>query len=196
MVIDILFALVFGYGFYTGFSKGILETVFKVFGYLIGAVAAIKFALPTQRFLEDVFNTENPTMYLLGLVLSFLLTILLVRLVANGFESVLERANINVINQIFGGLLVAGFMVLVYSLLLYFAQASNLISSKAEKESFTYEYLEEFPDKTWAFLGNMKDPLLEFWEGSVDFLDKVEDLSEKKKPKEEHVFENEEKKIE
>jgi len=196
MVIDILFALVFGYGFYTGFSKGILETVFKVFGYLIGAVAAIKFALPTQRFLEDAFNTENPTMYLLGLVLSFLLTIVLVRLVAKGFESVLERANINVINQIFGGLLVAGFMVLVYSLLLYFAQASNLISSKAEKESFTYEYLEEFPDKTWAFLGNMKDPLLEFWEGSVDFLDKVEDLSEKKKPKEENVFENEEKKIE
>ncbi len=196
MIIDILFALVFGYGFFTGFSKGILETVFKIFGYLIGVVAAIKFALPAQRFLEDAFNTENPSMYLLGLVLSFLLTMLLVRLAANALESLLQQANINIINQIFGGLLVAGFMVLVYSLLLYFAQASNLISSKAEKESFTYEYLEDFPDKTWAFLGHMKDPLIEFWEGSVDFLDKVEDLSEEKKSKEENVFDIEEKTIE
>ena len=196
MIIDILFAIAFGYGFLVGFSKGILETVFKIFGYLIGIVAAIKFALPAQRFLEDAFDTENPTMYLVGLILSFLLTMMIVRLASNAVEGLLEKANINIINQIFGGLLVASFMVLVYSLLIYFAEASNLISNETQNQSFTYDYLEEFPQQTWSFLSYLKDPVLEFWEGSVDFLDKVGELTEENTLSNENVFDIEEKKIE
>jgi len=196
MIIDILFAIAFGYGFLVGFSKGILETVFKIFGYLIGIVAAIKFALPAQRFLEDAFDTENPTMYLVGLILSFLLTMMIVRLASNAVEGLLEKANINIVNQIFGGILVASFMVLVYSLLIYFAEASHLISTETQNQSFTYEYLEEFPQQTWTFLSYLKDPVLEFWEGSVDFLDKVGELTEENSHSNENVFDIEEKKIE
>lgn len=196
MIIDILFAIAFGYGFLVGFSKGILETVFKIFGYLIGIVAAIKFALPAQRFLEDAFDTENPTMYLVGLILSFLLTMMIVRLASNAVEGLLEKANINIVNQIFGGILVASFMVLVYSLLIYFAEASHLISKETQNQSFTYEYLEEFPQQTWTFLSYLKDPVLEFWEGSVDFLDKVGELTEENSHSNENVFDIEEKKIE
>lgn len=196
MIIDILFAIAFGYGFLTGYSKGILETVFKIFGYLIGVVAAIKFALPIQRILEDSFDTDNPAMYILGLVLSFLLTMMIVRFIASLIENLLEKANINIINQIFGGLLVSGFMVLIYSLLLYFAKASHLISRETETASYTYDYLEEFPEKTWAFMSYLKDPILEFWEGSVDFIDKVGEITEEKTETKENVFDIEEKTIE
>ena len=196
MIIDILFAIAFGYGFLTGYSKGILETVFKIFGYLIGVVAAIKFALPIQRILEDAFDTDNPAMYIVGLVLSFLLTMMIVRFVANVIENLLEKANINIINQIFGGMLVSGFMVLIYSLLLYFAKASNLIDRETENSSYTYDYLEEFPEKTWAFMSYLKDPILEFWEGSVDFIDKVGEITEENTESKENVFDIEEKTIE
>ncbi|MDG1297101.1 MAG: CvpA family protein [Saprospiraceae bacterium] len=196
MIIDILFALAFGYGFLVGYSKGILETVFKIFGYLIGVVAAIKFALPIQRILEDSFDTDNPAMYIVGLLLSFLLTMMIVRFAANLIENMLEKANINIINQVFGGLLVSGFMVLIYSLLLYFAKASHLISNETERSSYTYEYLEEFPDKTWTFMSYLKDPILEFWEGSVDFIDKLGDISEDNLETKENVFDIEEKTIE
>ncbi len=196
MIIDILFAIAFGYGFLTGYSKGILETVFKIFGYLIGVVAAIKFALPIQRILEDAFDTDNPAMYIVGLVLSFLLTMMIVRFIANVIENLLEKANINIINQIFGGMLVSGFMVLIYSLLLYFAKASNLIDRETENSSYTYDYLEEFPEKTWAFMSYLKDPILEFWEGSVDFIDKVGEITEENTESKENVFDIEEKTIE
>ena len=196
MIIDILFAIAFGYGFLTGYSKGILETVFKIFGYLIGVVAAIKFALPIQRILEDAFDTNNPAMYIVGLVLSFLVTMMVVRFIANVIENLLEKANINIINQIFGGMLVSGFMVLIYSLLLYFAKASNLIDRETENSSYTYDYLEEFPEKTWAFMSYLKDPILEFWEGSVDFIDKVGEITEENTESKENVFDIEEKTIE
>ena len=196
MIIDILFALAFGYGFLVGYSKGILETVFKIFGYLIGVVAAIQFALPIQRILEDSFDTDNPAMYIVGLLLSFLVTMMIVRFAANLIENILEKANINIINQVFGGLLVSGFMVLIYSLLLYFAQASHLISNETERSSYTYEYLEEFPEKTWTFMSYLKDPILEFWEGSVDFIDKLGEISEDNLETKENVFDIEEKTIE
>ena len=196
MIIDILFALAFGYGFLVGYSKGILETVFKIFGYLIGVVAAIKFALPIQRILEDSFDTDNPAMYIVGLLLSFLVTMMIVRFAANLIENLLEKANINIINQVFGGLLVSGFMILIYSLLLYFAKASHLISNETERSSYTYEYLEDFPDKTWTFMSYLKDPILEFWEGSVDFIDKLGEISEDNLETKENVFDIEEKTIE
>ena len=196
MIIDILFAIAFGYGFLVGYSKGILETVFKIFGYLIGIVAAIKFALPFQRILEDAFDTDNPAMYIVGLILSFFLTMMIVRFIASMIENLLEKANINIINQIFGGLLVSGFMVLIYSLLLYFAKATHLISRETENSSYTYEYLEEFPDKTWTFMSYLKDPILEFWEGSVDFIDKVGEITEENEQTKENVFDIEEKTIE
>ena len=87
-------------------------------------------------------------------------------------------------------------MVLIYSLLLYFAQASHLISNETERSSYTYEYLEEFPEKTWTFMSYLKDPILEFWEGSVDFIDKLGEISEDNLETKENVFDIEEKTIE
>ena len=121
---------------------------------------------------------------------------MIVRFAANLIENILEKANINIINQVFGGLLVSGFMVLIYSLLLYFAKASHLISNETERSSYTYEYLEEFPDKTWTFMSYLKDPILEFWEGSVDFIDKLGEISEDNLETKENVFDIEEKTIE
>ena len=42
----------------------------------------------------------------------------------------------------------------------------------------------------------LKDPILEFWEGSVDFIDKLGEISEDNLETKENVFDIEEKTIE
>ncbi|MCB0617377.1 MAG: CvpA family protein, partial [Saprospiraceae bacterium] len=120
MVIDIIFVIMAGYGFYLGFAKGIIRTIFTILSFLFGLLAAFKFAPAATKFLETAFDSNNPMMFLAGFLLSFVLTMILIRLVARAIEGFLRTANINIVNQFAGGLLLAGMMTLLYSMVLWF----------------------------------------------------------------------------
>ncbi len=180
MVIDIIFLIIAGYGFYVGFSRGIIKTVFTVLSYIFGLIAAFKFAPAATEFLESTFRNGNPLMFLAGFLLSFVLTMMLIRMVAKALEGVLKTANINVINQFFGGVLLAGVMTIIYSTLLWFGISAHIIDeAEAKKTSVTYIYLMELPEQTQSLLKNVKPIFLDFWDHSVEMLDNLEKMSEK-----------------
>jgi len=68
-------------------------------------------------------------MFAVGFLLSFAIVMILIRMFAKALEGVLEAANINIINQILGGLITAFVMVLLYSFLLWFGEQSHMIDS-------------------------------------------------------------------
>ena len=150
MVIDIIFVIMAGYGFYLGFAKGIIRTIFTILSFLFGLLAAFKFAPAATKFLETAFDSNNPMMFLAGFLLSFVLTMILIRLVARAIEGFLRTANINIVNQFAGGLLLAGMMTLLYSMVLWFGTQSKLIDEQTKSQSFTYTYLQHYPDRVWA----------------------------------------------
>lgn len=174
MVIDIIFAIVLIYGFYLGFTRGIIQTIFTVLSYVIGLIAAFKFSPSATRMLETVFSSTNPLMFIAGFLLAFVGTMLLIRLVARGLEGILETVNINVVNQVAGGALLAAVMVLVYSLILWFADKSTIISDNTKQESFTYDYLEEYPVLVWRSTRQLQPIFVDFWDHTVDFMDRLQ----------------------
>ena len=172
-VIEIVLFIFVAYGFYLGFSKGIIKTVFTVLAYILGLMAAFKFAPVMTNFLESSFNTNNPLMFIAGFLLSFVLTMILIRMLARGLEGVLQTAKINIINQLLGGALLAGFMILVYSMLLWFGDKSNIIDEETKYESIAYPYLEQYPDMVWE-AGKALQPVFDdFWKASAEFMDKI-----------------------
>lgn len=176
MVIDLLFAIAALYGFWIGYSRGIIQTIFRILAYVIGLMAAFRFAPAMTDFLESVFSNTNPLMFVAGFLLSFVLTMLFIRLLARGLEGLLEAGNINVINQVAGGLLLASVLVLVYSVIVWFADSSKIISEQTKRESYTYEYLEVYPTYVWEVGKHVKPVFQDFWDHTVDFLDRVEDM--------------------
>ena len=177
MIIDIIFAILAGYGFYLGFSKGIIQTVFTVLSVTFGLMAGFRFGPQMTKFLETVFNDANPLWFIAGFLLSFVLTMVLIRLFASGVEGLLQSANINIINKVAGGILLAGLMILMYSMILWFAESAHLIDEATEAQSLTYDYLEEFPTTVWTLGERIKPTFEEFWDHSIDFMDKLEDMS-------------------
>jgi uncharacterized membrane protein required for colicin V production len=176
MVIDIIFLIAAGYGFYLGFSRGIIQTVFTILSYFIGLIAAFKFSPSATQLLESLFS-EHPLMFVAGFLLSFVLTMIIIRMLAKGLEGILETVNINIINQVAGGALLAAVMVLIYSVMLWFADASHLISAQTKEESRTYVYLEKYPEQAWKVGGMLWPTIEDFWHYSVDFLDDMQDMS-------------------
>lgn len=183
-VIEIVLFIFVGYGFYLGFSKGIIKTVFTVLSYILGIMAAFKFAPAMTSFLESSFNTTNPLMFIAGFLLSFVLTIIIIRMLARGLEGVFKTANVNIINQLLGGALLAGFMILVYSMLLWFGEKSDIIDEDTKYESITYPYLKEYPDMIWD-LGKTLQPVFDdFWTASAEFMDKINGAVERSETEE------------
>ncbi len=188
MIIDILLLIIAGWGFYQGYSRGIIKTVFTVFSIIFGLMAAFKFAPAATRFLETAFKTESALTFVAGFLLSFVVTMILIRLMARFFEKALQTANINVINKFAGGLLMTSLYTLVFSMMVWFGDKAHIISPELASESATHNFLIEFPTKMKSVYEFVKPTFQEFWAESVKFMDKLEDESVKQNESEPTIF--------
>ncbi len=177
MIIDIIFLLIGGWGFYQGYSKGIIKTVFTVFSIIFGLMVAFKLAPAATRFLETAFHSESPLTFIAGFLMAFILTMIIIRLVAQFLEKVLQSANINVINKFAGGLLMVSIYTLIYSLMIWFGDKSHIVTEKTSKDSITYPFLKAFPGKMQSVYEFIKPSFQEFWQESVKFIDRMEEKS-------------------
>ena len=145
MAIDIMFVIMVLIGFYIGFSRGIIKTVLSVLSIIFGIIAGFKFSGPMTTFLKQSTGQDKPIMFAVGFLLSFAIVMILIRMLAKGLESILQSANINIINQVMGGLLTALVMIFIYSYILWFGDQSRMIDDATKRQSKTYAYVKEFP---------------------------------------------------
>lgn len=180
MIIDIIFVVVALYGFWVGYSRGIIKTVMTILSILFGVMAAARFGPTVTDLLKDQLNTENSFMFLAGIILTFILTMVLFRLIGSTLEGALESVNINFINQIAGGAVMAVIMIFVYSILLSFANSSRLIDEELKQESATYTLLEPFPGIAWE-AGQAVWPIFkDFWNYALDVMDRIDENVEQR----------------
>jgi len=140
-------------------------------------MAAFKFSHATTDFLEKAFNNNNPLMFLAGFLLSFVIVMVFIRMIARTLEGLLKSANINVINQLAGGVLLGGILVLLLSVLIWFGDQAHMIDSGTKQQSMTYRYLETFPGEARGIADKFKPMFEEFWNSSLDMMDKLEEMS-------------------
>jgi membrane protein required for colicin V production len=188
MAIDIIFVVTMLYGFYLGFSKGIIKTVFTVLSIMFGLMAAFKFAPAMTDFLESAFSNNNPLMLIAGFLLSFVLTMVIIRMIARGLEGMLKTANINIINQLAGGVLLSGVLILLYSVILWFGNQATLINSDAKANSKTYVYLEKFPTQAKDIAYKIQPVFQEFWNQSLDMMDRLEEMKPVQEETEPNIY--------
>lgn len=174
MVIDVVFAIFALWGFYLGFVRGIIKTVFTILSIIFGLMIAFRFGPQVTEILEQALS-DNALMFIAGFLLTFVLTMLIIRLFARVLEGALETANINFINQIIGGAFMAALTILLYSVLLWFGDRSHLIDDQTKDESVTYAYLEQYPELIWEWGGKAKPIIEDFWDHSIEFMDRLED---------------------
>jgi membrane protein required for colicin V production len=180
MVIDVITLIVVAAGFWFGYSRGIIQTVFRYVSIFFGIMAALRFSPAMTNFLKDTFGSTSPLMFLAGFLLTLVLTILLLRLVGKGLETLLESVNINFINQLLGGVFSAAVSLLFYSALLWFVLNSSVRDvSTATLDSQTYPYLKDYPKMVWNMSTEMQPIVTDFWEYSKAIMDDVENVTEK-----------------
>ena len=176
MVIDIICLVFLAYGFWVGYSRGIISTVLSLVSYLFGVLAAMKFGPIAAEMIFEAFPAVTSAgAFVLGVVLLFFLTLILFRIIARGLTGFMERVNINFINQVLGGILSGLFFTFIFSGLVYFGDRSKIISDEVKADSITYPVLIQLPDIVIE-KGKAVFPIFyDFYEQAVDAMDRLRD---------------------
>ena len=180
MAIDIICLIFLAYGFWIGYSKGIISTVLSLTSYVFGVLAAMKFG----PILGDMVFGWAPALtsvgaFIIGVVAVFVMTLVLFRIVAKGLTSFLENININFINQILGGVLSGLFFTFIFSGLVFFGDQSRIISDELRAGSITYKPLTQIRVAVWERGKDLYPVFRDFYDKSVDAMDRLRDNVDK-----------------
>lgn len=177
MIIDIIVALVIAYGFYIGYSRGLIKTIFASASLLIGIVAAIKLSPILIGVIDNVLNLNPAVNFIIGFVLTFIIVLALIRFLGNKLTDLLEKININFINQIAGGAFMSLFFAILMSYGMYFLSNLKLLSEEQKTASITYTLLEPLPQKTQSVFKGLRPVFNEFWDKMVETMDQINEKS-------------------
>lgn len=173
MILDIFVVLVVAFGFYTGYSRGLIKTVFDTLSLLIGILAAMKLSPITINVLDSLFNIAPSLIYLIGIVITFLLVMALVRFVGRKLEDVFEAANINIVNKLAGGVLQGLFFAFLISMVLWVLGNYNVVKEETKRSSITYPLLEPLPEAGKSVFKAVKPIFQSFWDKTVEAMESI-----------------------
>jgi membrane protein required for colicin V production len=175
MAIDLICALVAMYGFWQGYNRGIVSTVFNVLTYVFGLVIALKVTPLTTQLLEDLFKSDNPLMFIAGFLVNIFLVVFILKQAAKGLENVLQAVHMGLINQVLGGGISAILAVLIFSVLVWFGVKSHILNDALLADSRTYKpLLEPMPPRAKDIAMRLKPLAEEGWTTFSVWLDRLD----------------------
>jgi len=173
MILDIIVALVVAFGFYTGYTRGLIKTVFDTLSLIVGIVAALKLSPITIGLLESIISTSPAITFLIGIVVTFIAVMALIRFIGNKLEDILEAANVNFVNKIAGGGVQALFFAFLLSMGLWLMNNLNVLAPETKEQSMTYSLLEPLPEAGKGVFVAIKPIFSNFWNKTIETMDKI-----------------------
>ncbi len=179
MILDLIAALFITYGFYRGYSKGLIDTIVDTLSILVGLVAALMFSPILISYLQKVVNLNAGVEFILGFLIVFFVVMLLLRFIGDKMEALLRAVKINFVNQIAGGLLLGFLVAFLVGLLLLFLAELKILNQDYAAESTLYEYLIKITEEGGWIIDWFKDLFSEFWTKFMATIDSMKENLDK-----------------
>lgn len=163
MLIDVLFTLIVIYGFYLGFSPKVTGAVSRFFLVIFALLLSLNIAPYLTDLIGSNYKTETGILFFVTLVASFLLSVMTIRLVMGYFEKFVQKDNMNLATNLSSGLIIGCVLMIGYGMLLYVGDEAKVISKQAKRDSVTYSFARQFPEKARASVVSAKPIVEDFW---------------------------------
>lgn len=124
MAVDVLFIIMATFGFYFGFSFGLMKVVLTVLSLMFAVLAAMAFTPMTTNIIIDTFEIDSVFLPFVAFLVTLLIVLMLARIVTKLIEETIDNKRFDLISQVVGGLIMGFIFTLLYSVLvLFFGQA-------------------------------------------------------------------------
>ena len=171
MIVDIIFVLLLGYGFYLGFSQKIINVVTLVLTIIFALLLSLNLVPYTTELFASFIKTDSSILFFVALLASFIIAVFLIRLVVSWLEGVFKKENVGMATRLSSGLIMGAILLVIYGSSLNFFDSADAISPDTKKASVTYKFTREFPEKAKASMVSVTPVIEQFWDyvsGSMD----------------------------
>jgi membrane protein required for colicin V production len=188
MSLDLILGIVLVWGFYQGYAHGIIQTVFNFASYFFGLMIAFKMTPTTTNTLNQLFHTDNPLMFVAGFLVMFVLVMMAFRVAGRSLEGVFNFAHAGSVNHIAGGALLGAIYVLLFSILVWFANKANLIDESTKRTARSWPLLEALPPRAKVVAERVSPIVKDFWNSSINMVDRLDKYGVQKTESNQRVY--------
>ena len=173
MIIDLIAAVIITYGFYRGYSKGLINTVVDTLSIIIGLVVALKFSPLLIDRLQNAINLNPSVEFILGFLIVFFVVMLLLRFIGDKIEGLLKAIKLNFINQLAGGLLLGFVFAFCIGALLLLLARLDVLDPSFANQSTLYGHLTGLTAEGGWIFDSFKNLFTEFWDKFMSTMDQI-----------------------
>ncbi|MFN8309878.1 MAG: CvpA family protein [Chitinophagales bacterium] len=155
MIFDIVFLIFIAAGFWWGYQKGIIYSLFSFAAYFIGIFAALKFSYLAVKTVNTTLHLGPKGVAIAAFLLVFILVVLLVRLIAWMLEQVLKTFSLNTVNQVVGGAIHALIALYVFCVFIWFLNKWDVIPIEQKRMSHVYSYIADLGPDVVQYTGRV-----------------------------------------
>lgn len=172
MLLDFIFAVIIVLAILRGYQRGLVVGLFSLVAVVIGLAAAIKLSTVVAGYIGKAVKVSDEWLPIISFAVVFLIIILLIRLGARAIEKAVEVALLGWVNKIGGIILFAAIYIVVFSVLLFYAEQMKLLQPETINKSVTYSFVQPWGPKAIDGFGsiipifkNMFADLEQFFDG-------------------------------
>jgi membrane protein required for colicin V production len=173
MILDFIVAVILILAVIKGYRQGLIVALFSVVAFIIGLAAALKLSVVVAGYIGQAVKISDKWLPIISFAIVFLIVVLLVRLGARFIQKTVEFAMLGWLNRLSGILLYAGLYILIFSILIFYADQLGFIKSETKNESVTYAYIQPWGPKLMEGLGKIIPIFKGMFNDLEDFFDGV-----------------------
>lgn len=153
MLIDIAFLLFIGFGFWRGFTRGIIVAIFSFLAWSIGLLGALKFSSWGAFFLRDNLGIKTNYNPIISFVLIMIVISLIIYFMGKILEKMIQVVQMGWLNKTLGGLLKASIYFLMYCVIIWLFNKAGSISPEVKAQSKLFDYINPVAPAVFDWLG-------------------------------------------
>lgn len=147
MVLDIALAIILILAVIKGLRRGLIVGVFSLVAIIIGLAAAMKLSAVAAGYIDETVNVSAQWLPILSFIAVFIVVVLLIRWGANLIQKTIEVAMLGWVNRLGGAILYAVIYLIVFSVLIFYAEQVKLIKPETIEKSVTYSFIQPWGPK-------------------------------------------------
>lgn len=147
MVLDIALAIILILAVIKGLRRGLIVGVFSLVAIIIGLAAAMKLSAVAAGYIGETVNVSAQWLPILSFIAVFIVVVLLIRWGANLIQKTIEVAMLGWVNRLGGAILYAVIYLIVFSVLIFYAEQVKLIKPETIEKSVTYSFIQPWGPK-------------------------------------------------
>lgn len=140
-MIDIIFAIIAIIAIIKGIRKGLVVALFSIIAYIIGLAAALKLSAVVALYLEKNVSVPGKWLPVISFAVVFLVVVIIVNWGGKFVEKSFEMVFLGWANKLAGAAVYLILYIIIFSILLFYADKIHLLQPEAFQQSAVYPYI-------------------------------------------------------